>query len=179
MVRNESLKELRKEKSRSKVKGTQTLEKLTVSEFRRLLNEGESSRLDFKQMTYNKRTKWKAPERSEFAKDIVSFANSQGGRIILGVVDKTLEVIGINTELFIPETMLQIASSYTSRTVQNLEIYPLVVDGKTVGVIDIPESSDKPHSFKDTSGNHEFYVRYGSINKKISGDEIQAMLRNR
>ena len=51
---------------------------------------GESKNIEYKQ---------EIPERHEkFLKDVVAFSNSSGGRIIIGVVDKTNEVIGIGTQ---------------------------------------------------------------------------------
>ena len=51
---------------------------------------GESQYLEFKQAV---------PEKSEtYMKTVVAFANGSGGRIVFGVEDSTLRVVGINQE---------------------------------------------------------------------------------
>lgn len=51
---------------------------------------GESEYLEFKQTV---------PERSEvYMKTVVAFANGSGGRIVFGVENGTLNVVGINQE---------------------------------------------------------------------------------
>ena len=48
--------------------------------------KGESKNIEFKEMP---------PENTNnYTKIVVAYANSQGGRLIFGVVDKTREVVG-------------------------------------------------------------------------------------
>ena len=51
---------------------------------------GESKNIEYKQ---------EIPEKHErFLKDIIAFSNSSGGRIIVGIADKTGEVVGIGNQ---------------------------------------------------------------------------------
>ena len=58
---------------------------------------GEDSSIEFKAITYDG-DRPKDPNRDKMAHEIAAFANGQGGRIILGVVDGTREVVGIDDE---------------------------------------------------------------------------------
>ena len=50
------------------------------------------------------------PSNSEkYMKSVVAFANGQSGKIVFGIDDKTLDVVGIN-----PETIFQTMDSITN-----------------------------------------------------------------
>lgn len=55
-----------------------------------ILFSGESKNIEYKVSL---------PGKSEkYMKTVVAFANGQGGRIIFGIDDKTLEVVGIDSD---------------------------------------------------------------------------------
>ena len=54
----------------------------------------EDSALDLKRIELQGR-KVKGPSRKDFADELAAFANARGGTIVLGVDDKTKEVLGI------------------------------------------------------------------------------------
>lgn len=52
---------------------------------------GESKNIEYKIIL---------PDKSEkYMKTIVAFANTQGGKLIVGVDDKTHEIVGVETEI--------------------------------------------------------------------------------
>ena len=71
-------------------------------------------------------------------KTVVAFANGRGGRIVFGVDDKTLNIVGMN-----PDTIFQTMDSITNAISDSCEpkIYPDVtlqsIDDKTIIVVEI------------------------------------------
>ena len=79
------------------------------------------------------------PKKSEkYMKTVVAFANGRGGRIVIGVDDKTLNIVCMN-----PDTIFQTMDSITNAISDNCEpkIYPDVtlqsIDDKTIIVVEI------------------------------------------
>ena len=79
------------------------------------------------------------PKKSEkYMKTVVAFASGRGGRIVFGVDDKTLNIVGMN-----PDTIFQTMDSITNAISDSCEpkIYPDVtlqsIDDKTIIVVEI------------------------------------------
>lgn len=79
------------------------------------------------------------PKKSEkYMKTVVAFVNGRGGRIVFGVDDKTLNIVGMN-----PDTIFQTMDSITNAISDSCEpkIYPDVtlqsIDDKTIIVVEI------------------------------------------
>ena len=58
---------------------------------------GEDSAYEFKEVTFDK-NKIKVPHGDSIANEIAAFANTAGGILVLGVDDKTLDVLGIERD---------------------------------------------------------------------------------
>ena len=99
---------------------------MTVEEIVR----GESKTVEFKIML---------PKDSEkYIKTIVAFANSQGGQLIVGVDDKTREVVGVDEDILfrvMDSISNAVSDSCEPQIVPNVELQ--TVDGKTVIVITV------------------------------------------
>jgi len=113
-----------------------------------LLKEGEGYKIEFKENI------------SGIDKDIVAFANSSGGKIIVGVTDKG-EVKGVKIDNKLKTRIQDIANK--CRPVP--EIMMEAVDN--VLVVNVREGVDKP--YECSSG---FYKRIGPISQKLNRDEI-------
>lgn len=109
--------------------------------------------------------------KKELAKDVCAIANSRGGRgyIIIGIVDKIKEIRGIDkVDLFREEQIQQIITSRCEPPI------PLIVDfieieKKTIGVITIFDSEQKPHQVRE---NGAFYIRRGSTTDVMRKQEL-------
>ncbi|HIJ10436.1 TPA: winged helix-turn-helix transcriptional regulator [Candidatus Woesearchaeota archaeon] len=118
------------------------------------VNEGEGYNLEFKE-GFSK----------DIAKEICAFANSTGGKIILGISDKN-EIKGINVTNSLPSTIIDIARKLdpsvqvTTNQIEN------------VLVVDVPEGKDKPYRCKEG-----FHLRIGSNSQKLTRDEIYEFFR--
>lgn len=66
-------------------------------------------------------------------KTIVAFANTQGGKLIVGVDDKTHEIVGVENEILF-QLMDGIANAVSDSCMPQIipDIEPQTIDGKTV-----------------------------------------------
>ena len=89
------------------------------------LFSGESKNIEYKVVV---------PDKSEkYMKTVVAFANTQGGRLVIGIDDKTHQVVGVdNDSLFQAMDALTNAISDSCEPQIIPDIGPQTVDGKTV-----------------------------------------------
>lgn len=137
-----------------------------------LLAKNESTKLDFKERLSLK-SDW---EKKELAKDVTAIANSKGGRgyIIFGIQDKTKKVIGIDVPEYQEEQIQQIVSQRCDPPV-TVKFDLVDYDNKTVGVLTIYKSNQKPHQMLQ---NGSFYLRRGSTTDIARREEIAGMLQD-
>ena len=79
------------------------------------------------------------PDKSEkYMKTIVAFANTQGGKLIVGVDDKTHQIVGVENDVLF-QLMDGIANAVSDSCVPQIipDIEPQTVDGKTVIVVSV------------------------------------------
>lgn len=118
----------------------------------KLIQEGEHQQQDFK---------YCINDSKKIAKSLVAFANTDGGRLLIGVKDNG-RIAGIKTdeEFYMVESAAKIYSkppiSFTTKTWQ--------IEGKIVLEIEIGTSSNKPHYAKDENGKWLAYIRIGDEN---------------
>jgi len=112
-----------------------------------LIYEGEGLTLDFKQTIQNPR---------KIAKSMVSFANTKGGILLIGVRDNG-SICGIKSEDEIH--MIELAAGFHSKPEVSFSIKELSVDGKTIIQVDIPEGKEKPYYSQGDDGKWWVYVR--------------------
>jgi len=111
------------------------------------IQDGEGVQQDFKKTISS---------QSKIAKTIVSFANTKGGRIIIGVNDQG-KITGVKSEEEI--FMIEGAADFFSKPEVPIEFHLYEVQSKTVLVVNIPESKTKPHYAKDEDGKWWVYIR--------------------
>ena len=75
-------------------------------------------------------------------KTIVAFANTQGGKLIVGVDDKTHQIVGVENDVLF-QLMDGIANAVSDSCVPQIipDIEPQTVNGKTVIVVSVEASS--------------------------------------
>ena len=99
---------------------------------------GESKNIEFKAAL---------PKESEkYTKTVIAFANTQGGKLVFGVDDKTRQVTGIGEdELFrmMDSISNAISDSCEPQIVPNIE--PQTVDGETVIVVTVAPGANRPY----------------------------------
>lgn len=132
-----------------------------------LLKKEEGTKLDFKL----KIDLFTESGKKEFSKDVSAIANSKGGRgyLVIGVEDKSKEIIGIKDEdLFEEERVQQVISSRCEPPIP-IEVEFQELEGKKIGIIIIYDGNQKPYQVKETGA---FYIRRGSTTDIMRKQEI-------
>ena len=123
---------------------------MTIGQLQALIAVGEGQKLEFKRSGV-----------AHLGREICAFANSLGGRILIGVDD--------SGKLY-PPKQLNILRSKIQSIARNLDPPIMVECSEAVGVlvVTVPESRHKPHS---VSG--KFYLREGASCQLMNRDEIR------
>ena len=113
---------------------------------------GESQTLDFK---YN------INDSRKIAKTLVAFANTDGGKLLIGVRDNgSIAGIRSDEEIF----MLEAASEVYTKPALKLNIAEWQVDDKMVLEVDIDKSNTRPHFAQNDNEKWLAYIRYKDNN---------------
>jgi len=133
-----------------------------------LIGRGEDSRTQFKQSQ-------DVTNAKSLAGEMVAFANSKGGRILIGV-DDTGAVIGLSPDDI--RRINQLISNTATDCVRpsiNPETENLSVGGLLVMVVTVPEGISKPYADNDGV----FWVKSGADKRRAtSREEVQRMLQS-
>ncbi|NLK95040.1 MAG: ATP-binding protein [Clostridiales bacterium] len=132
-----------------------------------LIKKEEGTKLDFKLLLDIKSESGK----KEFAKDVCAIANSTGGRgyLIIGIADKSKEIIGIDKkDIFTEEKIQQIISTRCEPPIP-IKVDFIDIDGKTIGIITIYDGNQRPYQIKETGA---FHIRRGSTTDVMRKYEI-------
>src|SRR3990167_2834668 len=120
----------------------------------KLLLENEGKTLEFKESTKS---------LTNIIKTVVAFANTSGGKIVIGVEDRTKKIVGVPNALEEEERLINVISdSITPFLVPNLEIQNY--QDRELIIIDIPHLAGPFHIKKDGK-EKGVYVRSGSTNR--------------
>lgn len=131
-----------------------------------LLKEPESKKLEFKRDISSPLT---------LLKTLVAFANSAGGRLVLGVTDDR-KVIGVTSPLDEEERLCNIISdSIAPRLVPNIEL--VTYENKTLLLVEVFLSGTRPHFIKSEGMENGVYVRLGSSNRKADFQLVSELQR--
>ena len=122
------------------------------------IKQGKSETLDFMVVL---------PKESEiYIKTVIAFANTKGGKIIIGVDEQTREIIGINEDLIHKiddQIITAIADSVYPQIIPSVELFN--IDGKYLIVIAIEFGKSRPYYFKTKGKEFGTYIRAGSTNR--------------
>lgn len=138
-----------------------------VEELQRLVAMGEGDQLEFKR---------RVPEARRIAKEAVAFANTDGGRILLGVDDQG-SIIGLkdpDEQVFV----LQEALATHTEPVVDFTLKPIPVSRKReVLVVDVRPSTARPH-FVAQDDTRTAYIRIGEKSVEASREAVRLMKRS-
>lgn len=147
---------------------------MTLQELKKQVEYGEGQTLEFKK---------KANYPEKIVKELVAFANSEGGHLLLGVDDDgglsgTRDIEG---EVFILEkAILELIRPQLSYQVSILQL----TEKKGIAVFEVPESLKKPHFVREhrQTRKGQAFVRSGHESVKASREMreiLQRRLKNR
>jgi len=118
----------------------------------RLISEGEHQQQDFK---------YRVSDALKLAKSVSAFANTDGGRLLIGVRDDGhLSGVRSEEEIFM---MHQAAYRYC-RPEASIKFDTYHVDGRTIVVATVPPSEKRPVCVVDEEGKRRAYIRIADEN---------------
>jgi len=107
---------------------------------------------------------------------IVSFANTAGGTIVIGVEDGTRKVLGLKEPLEVEERLANLISDrILPRLIPDLDILPW--RQTNLLAVQIYPSPGRPHYLKKDGLKAGVYVRVGSTNRRADQELIEELRR--
>lgn len=132
-----------------------------------LVSEGEHVHQDFK---------FAISDSRKIARSISAFANTEGGRLLIGIKDNG-SIAGIKSEEEI--YMIEAAATMYCTPPVSVSTRTYRVDGKSVLEVDITEASDKPVCAIDENGRPWAYVRIHDENIRATVIHLDIWKHNR
>lgn len=128
-------------------------------EIREILSKGETSKIQFKVNVNNEQS---------IAQEMLAFANAKGGNILIGVEDKTWEIVGLSDENLrrLSNLLVNAANEHIKPPIF-IETETALIDGKKILVVSIPEGNDKPYKDKDGA----IFLKNGANKRKVLNNE--------
>ena len=129
---------------------------------------GEGKNIEFKQ---------EIPSNHEkFLKDIIAFANTSGGKSIIGIVDETKEVIGIGEQnpFKLSDSISSMISDACTPFIDN-DIYPQTVEGKTVLVVEVFPGKHRPYYLAKRGKEDTSYVRVNGTSRPADPSKLKEL----
>lgn len=117
-----------------------------------LIEQGEHQQLDFK---------YEVSDSRKIARTLSAFANTDGGRLLIGVKDNGV-VTGVHSEE--EYYMIEAASQMYTRPEVPFTATRWEVNGRTVLEIYIAPSPEKPHLAPDKENKYKAYIRVADEN---------------
>ena len=113
---------------------------------------------------------------SKLAIEVVAFANTRGGRIVIGYDEKAKAFVGVVPSQRLEEKIANIIHDCCEPYVPYTVSYESIQD-KTLLIIDIPVSTNKPHYLKGKGLAQGTYVRVGSTCRLADQETLARLIR--
>lgn len=126
-----------------------------------LIAQGEHQQQDFK---------YEISDARKIAKSLSAFANTDGGRLLIGVKDNG-KIAGAVCEE--EQYMIQAAAERYCKPVVEYTLLACSVDGKNILLVDIEPAKQKPICVQDEKGKFWAYVRVADENILASPVHLQ------
>ena len=133
------------------------------------IKNGENKEIEYKR---------ELPEHSDkYMKSIVAFANSYGGKLIIGVEDDTREIIGVDEE-----KAFQIMDSIANAISDSCEpaIIPDItlqtVENKKLIVVEIAASTQRPYYIKSLGKEKGVYIRVAGTTRRADDTRLKELM---
>jgi predicted HTH transcriptional regulator len=137
-------------------------DKMECSELIKTIKKGEDSKTQFKE---------RIDSIDALAAEICAFANTQGGRIIVGVTDKG-ELLGVDAIQRLNHTISNAASGKLepplSVTTENI-----LCQDKLVVIINIPRGENKPYAANRT----DYWIKVGADKRRATREELRWLMQ--
>jgi ATP-dependent DNA helicase RecG len=142
-----------------------------MSDITDIIRKGEGKALEFKETL---------PSGESLARTAVAFSNMAGGKIIIGIEDRSHKLIGIgeNDALDFPDRIYGMIYNRCSPAIIP-EIYLVSVEDRKVLVVEIYPGALKPYYLTSKGREKGIYVRVGAVNKPADREMIGELERQR
>lgn len=140
---------------------------MQAEELLKLISLGETSKVQFKKDVTNE---------VSIAQEMVAFSNSRGGKLIIGIDDKTGDMVGLSFQDIqrINKNLVNAAQNHVKSPIA-IETETVDVKGKKAIIVSIEEGINKPYMDKDGL----MFIKNGSDKRKVvSRDEIARLLQS-
>jgi len=129
---------------------------------------GEGTRVEFKAEIPKKREK--------FLKDIVAFANTSGGKIILGVEDETGKALGLGDQnpFKLSDAISNMVSDACAPQI-NLEITPKTIENVTVLEIEVFPGRFRPYYLASVGKEKSAYIRVNGTSRPADERKLKEL----
>lgn len=133
------------------------------------LLKGESKTLEFKAALSSK--------SESYLKTVVAFANTDGGRLIFGIDDKSCQVVGVEKD-DVFKIMDAIANAVSDSCAPKIvpDISFETIEDKTVVLVDIAAGFNRPYMLKSGGLDKGVYVRVGATSRPADAEQIREMM---
>lgn len=129
----------------------------TMNYIESLIEQGEHQQLDFK---------FEVNDSKKIARTLSAFANTDGGKLLLGVKDNgNISGVRSDEEFY----MIEAASKMYTEPNVSFTTKQHKIEGKTVLEIIVPKSSERPHVAPDLKNKMKAYIRTGDQNRLANG----------
>ena len=152
---------------------------MTDADLVRHIRLGEDGRVEFKQLFFSG-NRVTDPKRNEIADELAALANGRGGTLVLGVHDKTHEILGI------PLARLDAAEAWV-REICNDSIKP-PLDDAYIRKLELPRDDgalvpiirvDVPRSLFVHESPGGYFRRVGSSARRLRADSLARLFQER
>lgn len=129
---------------------------------------GEGKHVEFKSEIPKKHEK--------FLKDIIAFANTSGGKIMVGIEDETGEVIGLGDQS--PFKLSDAISNMVSDAITpqiDMEITPKTVEGETVLEVEVFHDRHCPYYLKSAGKEKSSYIRVNGTSRPADARKLREL----
>ncbi len=126
-------------------------------ELRELIIKGEGHHLEFKQEEEN---------NNDYAKAIVSFANTDGGKILIGIKDDGT-IVGVSNSDSIMQRIGNIAYNNCEPPITIIQ-ETANINGKIIVIVNVPKGTQRPYK----TNNGKYYVRSSNLCRDASREEL-------
>lgn len=142
------------------------------------IQRGENRLLEFKEVIFAGNCV-KGPRRDALADEMAAFANANGGEILLGINDKTRDIVGIPSQLLVAVEDFVVESA---RTLVHPPIDPLIDQ------IEVPDSLGRSQTIIQVRVERSlsihrspagYFRRVGSSKRRLAEDELARLFQQR
>lgn len=130
---------------------------------------GESKNIEYKVVV---------PKKSEkYMKTVVAFANGNGGKIVFGIDDKTLEIVGMDEDnIFKTIDAITNAISDSCEPRIRPDVTLQTVNDKTVIVVEILPGAMRPYYIKSEGMTEGTYMRVSGTTRPVEGYMLKELI---